>query len=54
MRGGEAALVSVGVYTAVSGAYAVLRVRRALLDQAEQQGPARAVEYADMGEPQMA
>lgn len=31
-RGGEAALVTVAVYTVVFGAYAVLRVRRALID----------------------
>ena len=31
-RGGEAALVTVAVYTVVFGAYAVLRVRRALVD----------------------
>lgn len=31
-RGGEAAVASVVVYTAVFGAYAVLRVRRALVD----------------------
>ena len=32
-RGGEAAVASVAVYTAVFGAYAVLRVRRAWCDQ---------------------
>lgn len=32
-RGGEAALVTVAVYTAVFGAYAILRVRRALVDR---------------------
>ena len=32
-RGGEAALVTVAVYTVVFGAYAVLRVRRALIDR---------------------
>lgn len=32
-RGGEAAVASVAVYTAVFGAYAVLRVRRALIDR---------------------
>lgn len=32
-RGGEAALVTVAVYTVVFGAYAVLRVRRALVDR---------------------
>lgn len=31
-RGGEAALITVAVYTVVFGAYAVLRVRRALVD----------------------
>ena len=32
-RGGEAALITVAVYTVVFGAYAVLRVRRALIDR---------------------
>lgn len=32
-RGGEAALVTVAVYTVVFGAYAVLRVRRAFVDR---------------------
>ena len=32
-RGGEAAVASVAVYTVVFGAYAVLRVRRALVDR---------------------
>ena len=48
-RGGEAAVASVVVYTAVFGAYAVLRVRRAVLDRAstEAEKPAFSVRPAD-------
>ena len=46
-RGGEAAVASVAVYTVVFGAYAVLRVRRALLDRGAECGAAPIAQELD-------